>query len=87
MSIYVIGELITTFVNYKPALDPGVPSDPDLNGEGVGLFNYYAGKYLISQKEQVGEQPTYLDGIIDNVRFYDRPINKHEVYELYSNKK
>lgn len=87
MSVYVNGNQISVFDTYKPLHNPKDPSDPDLNGESIGLFNFYAGKYLVSQKKQLtGALPTYVDGIVDNIRFYDRALNKYEVYELYTNK-
>ena len=76
MSIFINGELIIEGTNYTPSTDDG--SD--------GLFNNYGGNYYISGKYK-NDYPAYLNGSIDNVRLYNRALNKYEVLEIYNQEK
>lgn len=87
LSLYVNGILAIKGVNYTPNLGSGDNSYIDFNGTDVGLFNYYSGKYFVSEKEQIDDIQTPVDGSVDNIRFYNRAINKYEVLELYNQKK
>ena len=66
-----------------------------LNGIEVGKTNETIeflpeyGSYYISQSPNMFNYGplAYLDALVDNVRFYNRALNKKEVYELYQGKK
>jgi|GEM_PF-1758702 len=68
-----------------------------LNGIEVGKTNDLieflpeSGSYYISQAPDMfyddSSPLVYLDALVDNVRFYNRALNKKEVYELYQGKK
>jgi len=87
LSIYVNGALAIKGTSYSPSNEDGDMSYPDFNGTDIGLFNYYSGKYYVSEIAQIDDIPTPVDGSVDNIRFYNRAINKYEVLELYNQKK
>jgi len=87
LSIYVNGNLVIKGTSYSPSHEDGDMSYPDFNGVDIGLFNYYSGKYYVSEIAQIDDIPTPFDGYVDNIRFYNRAINKYEVLELYNQKK
>jgi hypothetical protein len=62
------------------------PGYEDFLGTGDGSYEYYTGKYYISEKFRA-EFPAYMKGAVDNVRFYGRALNKYEIKKLFDEKK
>lgn len=83
--MYINGELITDEDYYRAYSEDGDRSYPGFNGEDIGLYNYYDGElYICAERQTDTNWKPFLTGVIDNVRFYDRAINKFEVSELYN---
>ena len=59
---------------------------------GKTPFDSYSGSYFMGEKSEWHEYAeeqhnhTHMDGVIDNIRFYNRTLNKKEVLELYQKK-
>ncbi|WP_439182658.1 LamG-like jellyroll fold domain-containing protein [Carboxylicivirga taeanensis] len=83
--VYINGELAIVANDFKPKNDDGDRSYEGYDGEDTGLFNYYDGELYISASNcyNINEFDPYLYGSVDNVRFYDRAINKFEVLQLF----
>jgi len=58
----------------------------DFQGDAIGSYEYYTGKLYVSEKYRNDDLPTYIEGTVDNIRFYDRALNKYEVQKLYTEK-
>ncbi len=80
--MYINGELETTKNNFLSS--QGNSGTTDFLGDAIGSFEYYTGKYYISERFRGEEFPTYMNGSVDNIRFYKRALNKFEVKKLYN---
>jgi hypothetical protein len=58
----------------------------DFLGDGTGSYEYYTGKYYISERFRGESFPAYMKGSVDNVRFYSRALNKFEIKKLFIEK-
>jgi len=59
----------------------------DYQGDHVGSYEFYTGKYYISERFRGESFPGYMIGSVDNVRFYKRAINKYEVRKIFDTEK
>lgn len=62
------------------------PGYVDFEGTGSGSYEFYTGKYYISEKFRGESFPAYMKGLVDNVRFYKRALNKYEILKLFTEK-
>jgi Concanavalin A-like lectin/glucanases superfamily len=58
----------------------------DFNGDPLGSYEFYTGKYYVSEKFRGESFPSYLKGSVDNIRFYGRALSELDVKELYVSK-
>lgn len=80
--MYLNGELKAEKDNFFSAQDN--TGYTDFLGDAHGSYEFYTGKYYISEKYRNDSFPTYIEGTVDNIRFYERAINKYEVARLYT---
>jgi len=86
--MYVNGELSAEEDYYTPSSEDGDRNYNGFDGEDIGLYNFYNAELYISQSwGNRSDWTPFLNGCVDNVRFYDRAINKFEVKELYEQQK
>jgi hypothetical protein len=58
----------------------------DFLGNSIGSYEFYTGKYYISERFRGESFPSYMKGSVDNIRFYRRALNKFEVKKLFDDK-
>ncbi|TKG92939.1 hypothetical protein EYV94_18385 [Puteibacter caeruleilacunae] len=86
--MYINGELAAYRESFKGYSEDYDRKYPGFDGEDIGLYNYYDGELYICAKSQTDSNwYPFLTGAVDNVRFYDRPLNKFEVAEIYEQEK
>jgi hypothetical protein len=82
--MYLDGNLKATQNNFwTRQSDPGYE---DFRGTGSGSYEFYTGKYYISERFRGESFPAYMKGSVDNVRFYKRALNKYEILKLFTDK-
>lgn len=86
VEIYVDGEMKASRKDFW-SRQGNTSGQPDFLGDATGSYEYYTGKYYISERFRGEDYPGYLKGSVDNVRFYKRALNKYEVGKLFSEHK
>jgi len=85
IEMYLDGVLMTTRDDFLS--QESSPGYEDFEGDAIGSYQYYTGKYYISEKFRGESFPAYMKGSVDNVRFYNRALNKYEVAKLFTESK
>ena len=83
--MYLNGELKSSQTNFLSKQDN--TGYTDYQGDHVGSYEFYTGKYYISERFRGESFPGYMIGSVDNVRFYKRAINKYEVRKIFDTEK
>lgn len=84
VKVYADGSLKSTGNNlWSHQSNPGYT---DFLGDATGSYEYYTGKFYISEKFRGENWPGYMKGSVDNVRFYDRALNEYEIQKLFTGK-
>lgn len=84
VEMYLDGELKASLDNFRTRqTNPGYE---DYLGTGTGSYEYYTGKYYISERFRGESLAGYMKGAVDNVRFYNRALNNHEIRKLFTGK-
>lgn len=85
IAMYINGELKASKSSFwSTQSNPGYE---DFLGDAVGSYEYYTGKYYISEKFRGESFPGYMYGSVDNVRFYNRALNLTDIQTLFKEKK
>jgi hypothetical protein len=85
ISMYLNGQLKSSKTGFwSSQKNPGYD---DFLGDATGSYEYYTGKYYVSEKYRGELAPTYMKGSVDNIRFYKRALNKFEIKKLHDEKK
>ena len=85
ISMYLNGQLKSSNTGFwSTQKNPGYV---DFLGDATGSYEYYTGKYYVSEKYRGELAPTYMKGSVDNIRFYRRALNKFEIKKLFEEKK
>ena len=84
ISMYLNGQLKSSEAGFwSSQKNPGYP---DFLGDATGSYEFYTGKYYVSEKYRGELFPSYMKGSVDNIRFYRRALNKFEVKKLFDEK-
>jgi hypothetical protein len=83
--MYLNGELKASKTDFLSKQDN--TGYTDYQGDHVGSYEFYTGKYYISERFRGESFPGYMIGSVDNVRFYKRALNKYEVRKIFDTEK